>query len=316
MASKQKYYQHNCGNSLEISTLGGFKVLIDDRNLIDEFKSSIKIWELFKYLITFRDELLLPEKIIFSIWPDADYSDLNRALRALIFRLRKALNTGERDNGSIIVYSSGCYRLNAKNRCTLDVAEFEKTFHNSHSALKDNPAQATEMFKKLTELYKGDYLPETSEYDWLMPTRNHYRRLFLQSVSELSELLKIQQDYQGIFTVCEKALKYEMYEEEIHFRYIEALALSGKIQQAKNHYKYVEEIFEREMGVKLSNTLQQLYRVLFGEISRKKMDVTSIDENLREEFFSSSPMLCDRETFKILFNMEKRRSERNGQQAF
>lgn len=316
MVDNTIYDQLHHLNRLRITTLGSFQVLIGRNNLVEEHNNSLKIWELFKYLVTFRDELILPEKIISAIWSEADYSDPKRTLRSLVFRLRKILNAqdaGDGEGASLIVYSHGCYKFDASTNCHLDAVEFEEAFHAACAAMKDNPAKAVGLFKKSVDMYRGDYLTETVGHAWLIPARNHYRRIFLQSVYEVSDLLKDEQDYEEILKICEKVLKHEIYEEEVHFRYIEALAALGKIKQAKNHYKYVEEIFERGMGVKPSNALQQLYRMLFGEIKKSGLDITSIAENLREEFFTSGPMLCEAELFKFLHNLEKRRSERYGQ---
>ncbi|WP_028307938.1 AfsR/SARP family transcriptional regulator [Desulfitibacter alkalitolerans] len=304
-------------NNLNIITLGNFNVFNCGRNLTDEFNSSLKIWDLFKYLVTFRDELVLPEKILDSLWPEAEYTDPKRTLRALIFRLRKVLNGhNTSDANSIIVYSHGCYKLETKKACVIDVVEFEKTFHEAYYISKEDADKAIEQFKKVVDMYKGEYLSGTYGHDWLLPARNHYRRIFLHSVYEMSELLKEQKRYLEILPICEKVLKHEMFEEEAHFRYIEALAAAGKIKQAKNHYKYVEDIFEREMGVKPSDALRKLYRLLFGEISKNGIDISTISESLREEFYSNGPMLCEPDIFKFLYQLEKRRSERYGQTAF
>jgi len=165
-------------------------------------------------------------------------------------------------------------------------------------------------------MYKGEYLSETYGHDWLIPARNYYRRIFLQSVYEASDLLKEQKRYQDIIPLCETALKHELFEEELHFRYIEALAGSRKIRQARNHYEYVTEVFERELGVKPSNALRNLYQLLFGEISKTGLDMTVINDTLREEFFSNGPVLCDKEFFKFLNRLERRRAERYGQTSF
>ncbi|HHX95761.1 MAG TPA: hypothetical protein GX691_08105, partial [Clostridia bacterium] len=47
-----------------ITTLGNFQVICNGNDLTDALSKSLKVWELFKYLLTFRDDLMLPEKII------------------------------------------------------------------------------------------------------------------------------------------------------------------------------------------------------------------------------------------------------------
>lgn len=52
---------------LIIYTLGNFQVVRNGCDLTETLDKSIKVWELFKYFLTFRDELILPEKIIQSL---------------------------------------------------------------------------------------------------------------------------------------------------------------------------------------------------------------------------------------------------------
>ena len=302
---------------IEIKTLGNFSVYASQKNLTDKHGTSMKIWELFKYLLTFRDELVLPEKIIFSLWPDADYTDPKRTLRALVFRLRKVLNGEDtNENDRLIVFSHGCYKFNSKNGCMIDIDQFESLFHQAYAVSKVDAVKAAQLFQEVVNMYKGDYLSETSEHEWLIPARNHYRRIFLQSLYETCDFLKEKKDFTEIIQVCEKALKYEMFEEEIHYRYIEALAGAGKIKQARDHYEYIAGVFEREMGVKPSASLQRLYGLLFGEMVKTGHDLTLIEESLKEEFFDSGAILCDSIFFKGLHQLEKNRSERYGQNTF
>ncbi len=304
-------------NQFKIITLGNFRILQDNMDLTNKFNNCLKIWELFKYLLTYRDELIPPEKIISSIWPGADYADPKRTLRALIFRLRRTLNwENDKNNSSIVVYSHGCYKLETKHQCKIDVDEFEESFHSAYKISSEDTSKAIELFGKVIDMYKGEYLSETCGHDWLIPVRNHYRRIFLQSVYQICDLLKEEKRYQETLDACEKALKYEMFEEAVHFRYIEALAGSGKIKQAKNHFEYVSEVFKRELGVNPSRELQEFYRLLVGDFRKTSIDVISIEENFKDEESSLGPVICDAKFFKFLFQVEKRRFERYGQKTF
>lgn len=316
--SHQEQFLHAVEKDVfRISTLGNFHVIRNENDLTGSLDKSLKVWELFKYLLTFREDLILPEKIVEALWPEADYIDPKRTLRALVFRLRKALRLEEcADSDCLIISSRGCYKFEPKNYCVIDVVVFENLFRNAYEISKDDPNKAIELFKQVISMYKGDYLSETYGHDWLIPPRNYYRNMFLQSVYEASELLKEQKRFQEILSVCESALKHELFEEELHYNYIEALAGSGKLKQARNHYEYVTQVFERELGVKPSDSLTRLYRMLFGEISRTGLDMNYIKENLREEALPNGPMLCDKEFFKSLRQLETRRAERYGPTNF
>lgn len=298
---------------LIIYTLGNFQVVRNGCDLTETLDKSIKVWELFKYFLTFRDELILPEKIIQSLWSETDLTDPKRTLRALIYRLRKALQwQGQDEENGIIVYSHGCYKYQSNHSSKIDVVQFEELFRKAYEGVDSNKDQAIELFKQVAAMYKGDYLSDTLGHDWLILARNYYRRMYLQAVYEAAELLKEAKRYPEILTLCEQGLKHELYDEELHRFYIEALAGTGKIKQARSHYEYVKELFEKELGVEPSGILTEVYRMLFGEMSRTGLDMNYIKENLREETMPHGPMLCDREFFKALHQLETRRAERYG----
>lgn len=308
---------YNYDKSLTITTLGNFNVMSNQCNLTDKYNSSLKLWELFKYFITYRDELLIPEKIIDSIWPDADYQDPKRTLRALVFRLRRILSEhNHNDENSIIIHAHGCYKLVTEKVCCIDIIEFEKLFNKAYSICEEDPVKAIELYQKVIGMYKNSYLSESYGHDWLIPTRNYYRRILLLSVHEICELLKEKNRYQEIVLICQTTLKHESFDEGIHFKYIEALAAMGKVKQAKNHYKYVLEIYERELEVAPSDDFTRAYRLLFSEINKFKTNIVSISETLKEGNTPVGPILCDSDFFKFQYQLEKRRSQRYGQTIF
>lgn len=169
MSQPQRYKgtTDNAGLNYEISTLGSFHVLCNQHDLTDTLNKSAKIWNLFKYLLTFRDDLILAEKIVESLWPDADYVDPKRTLRAQVFRLRQSL-TSSVDNcpsqGGLIVSSRGCYKFETKECCNIDVVAYENLFRTAYDSVKEDPSKAIELFQEVVSMYKGDYLSETDGY--------------------------------------------------------------------------------------------------------------------------------------------------------
>lgn len=304
-------------NRLKVITFGNFNVIDNKGSLTDKYSNSLKLWELFKFLITYRDELILPEKIIESIWPESDYQDPNRTLRALVFRLRKILSEhSDNDGKEVIVHCQGCYKLVTSKLYYVDAIEFEEIFSKANKLVIENPAEAIALYYRVVEMYKSGYLRESYDVEWLTPARNCYRRIFLESITKLSELLKKEKEYQKIVVICENILRYELLEEDIHFEYIEALAQMGKINQAKKHYHYVVEIFERELGIKPSQKLNKLYSLICGDFDKVYIDTSSILEKLVEDTMPTGAILCGPDFFKLQCQLEKRRFEREGKSIF
>jgi DNA-binding SARP family transcriptional activator len=303
---------------LEICTLGRFLVKSGDRLISEQSNRSYRVWDLFKYLITHRDRGILPEVILENLWPGQEFSDPKRALRTPIYRLRRLLEPAGCHNGNnnFISFSQGCYKWDAKAEFSLDAQEFEELCRRGQMLAENNPTAAIEAFQKAVSLYKGDYLPECLYHEWALPVRNYYRRLFLQSSLDLCRLLKNTDRNSEIIKVCETVFHIEPFEEEFHLRFLEAQITMAKIKEARSHYEYVTSLFYRELGIKPSPAMRDIYRQLKTGSEYVEFDLTSIQESLAERIKTEGGFFCDPDIFRHLYKLEKRRLERTGQVVF
>ncbi len=296
---------------LKIYTLGSFMVCRGDVRLSSDYGRSRKLWELFMFLITHREKPYSPEAILETLWPDQEYADPNKAMKNIVHRLRQKLD-GEKGNGtdSAIINSHGCYNWNSDSSYWFDAEEFETICLEARAKAVTDPEAACHLYSQGLDLYRGEYLPESPYSDWLLPIRYHYRRLFIDSALRYMELLKKLKKYSLMIEECEKFIALERFEEEFHLRYIEALLAERKIAQARSHYEHVSSLFYREFGAKPSAAMRSLY----GAIRKQGMDTevsfTDVRDILHELDEAEGPLYCEREFFRILCRLEKRRSER------
>ncbi len=303
--------------SLEIFTLGQFVVRRGSDIISGENKRSYRIWELCKYFITKRDKPTYSETIMEDLWPDRDYSDSKQALRTQIYRLRMLLDRKDTpEEYSCITFSGGAYALNKNTGYWLDAQEFESLYNEAvHTTLK-NPNSAIEKYKKAASLYKGDYLPEISYAEWVIPVRNYYNHLYIQLVLDLTALLHDQERNDEIIEVMENAFLIEFFEEEFHFRYLRALIAAGRQRQAQSHYEYTSSVFYREMGIEMSSSMRDLYRNILFQNNSVNRDLHLVQNSLYEVPESDGAFLCTSDVFRYLYNLEVRRNERTGQSVF
>jgi two-component SAPR family response regulator len=189
------YSANNLGKKdkerLEIYTLGRFMLKKKDKLLSGAISRSYRLWELFKYLLTYRGKGVLPEIALEKLWPEQDYVDPKRTFRNSIYRLRHLL-TKEfplGSNAEYIIFSHGCYRWNPDLNYWLDSEEFESLVQKGRQMFSTAPLEAVEVYKKAIFLYRGEHSPEICYSEWVLPVRIYYRRLYLQSLSELLKIL-------------------------------------------------------------------------------------------------------------------------------
>jgi DNA-binding SARP family transcriptional activator len=300
---------------LRIHTLGDFDVSFEEQSILGESNRSYKLIKLLEYFITFRGRKLLPETIIENLWSDNEYSDPKNVLRTQIFRLRQVLKKTAAKGIDIsqcfnINFSNGYYCFELGRQAVLDVEEFE-TYINQGDKVKENDInEAIKLFKKALQLYKGPYLSENAYEVWLIPIRNHYRRLYLKTIFKLLEMYKEKEDYAGIIEQCEEVIITEPYEEALHIYLIEAMLKIGQIKNAMSHYEYVTSLLSREMGIKSSPALKDVYRKIQNYYDEKsEASIKSIMTKLEESSVDGA-LLCDSDYFRFLYNIEKRKGLR------
>lgn len=305
------------GQQLKIYTLGQFQVKRGEHIISESSKRSYKLWNLFNYLLTQKGKSVPSGDLIDILWPNQENVNPEQALRTLIYRLRQVLQENSTSEPAMyITFSQGCYSWNASADYWLDAEEFEELCHKAGRLEDEHPEEAVEVYQQAISLYKGEYLPEYSYNDWITPMRNYYRRLYLEAIVNLTDLLKKERHYAEIRKICEKSFLLEPFEEELHLRFLEALIEEGKYRQARAHYEYVTTIFYREMRVKPSNALMSLYRRIKMDDASFEMDLGLIQDSMKDREQAVGAFYCDPDVFQDLYKLEERRVGRTGQSIF
>lgn len=306
------------GPRLEITTLGRFEVRCGEVVISEEAKRSYRLWDLFRYLITFRERNNPPEIIAETLWPEQDYDDPKGAVRTMIYRLRQLLTkkTGCAGKTDFIVFHQGGYQWNVNSAYRLDVDDFERLCKEAEQAAAQEPDRAVDLYLETVSLYKGEYLPQCLYHEWAIPVRHRYHRIYLKALAELIILLKQARHYSRIIKVCEGAFTVEPLEEELHLAFLDALIMSGNLRQACSHYEYVTSAMYRELGVKPSPAMRAVYRRMHSREPGLELDLDVIQESLAGHRTADGAFLCDPETFQALYELEQRRGERTGRAVF
>jgi len=303
----------NSKAEINIYTLGKFYVSQGNDVISESSSRSRRMWEVFKYLLSFRDQSINPEEILERIWPEKDYSDPGTAMRAQVFRLRQALKNedSEPSISDNIVFSQGAYRWENKVECWIDVDQFEAYSREADELSASEPNQAVKLYRQAIGLYKGKYLPESTYSEWSEPLRAYYHDLYLNAIYSLADLLKSKRAYSDIIKLCEQASAIDYFDENIHVVMLEALIAEGQTARARAHYNEVTSAFYREMGVKPSDEMKKLYRQVGLETGNFELDLSTIQENLKSKKAVSGAYFCDPEMFRYFYKLEQLRSERS-----
>lgn len=291
-----------------IHTLGTFDIVDHELSLVRENAGSKKIWELFKFLLSHKDQTFTPEALVDHLWVSESYSDPRSTLRRQMHRLRQALHEAS-DEATTILFESGYYRWNTDKCYEIDAEVFESYVQKAEVAqAQGDMEKAYTYFLEALELYKGDYLPDCVDQHWVFSIRYHYKRIYLKAVMGAVELLKSLGDHEKIVSICQKAMKIDIYEEPFHIYYMEALAQRGDFKQALEHYEHITGFYYREMGIKPTEELKKIYKSLLqSNKGENVIEVLQTEEPIENAFY------CEAEVFKSIYELQKRRSQRSGE---
>jgi DNA-binding SARP family transcriptional activator len=308
--SKQtKTKQHHI---FTVYTLGHFDVIKDGHSLITSTSTSKKIWELYKFMLTHRDRSFTPEALMDQLWIFEEYNDPRSTLRRQMHRLRQTLQEdGKNDEETTILYTNGYYKWNVQIELILDADLLEAVLLEGDSLKSSNSELALDAYLKAIDLYLGDYLPECADQHWVFPVRNQYRRLFVKAIYSAIDLLKTQGNYDTIIKLCQKAIKIDIYEESFHLNLIDAFLAIGEQRQAFNHYEYITEFYDREMGIKPSDEMKAIYKKLL-QTQQSLYTEEDLIKVLESSILIENAFYCEPDVFKSIYELERRRSERSG----
>ena len=306
---------------LYITTLGEFDIKAYGQSVLQQSSRTYRLYRLFEYFLTFRNRKLLPETIIDNLLSDSDSDDPKNMLRTQIFRLRKIIRSivpegMDESKYMTINFINGYYYLEIGESTIIDIDEFESIIRQADLGLKQDIDKAMDLYQNALKLYKGLYLSDNSYEVWLVPTRNYYQRLYLKTMYKLIDILKENNENEKIITLCEEALLIEPYEENIHINLIDAMLALGQQKNALMHYENSLNLMEKEFDAKPSTHFTDtLVRIQDYTARSVNTNIISLEADLEEKNLLGA-MQCNAESFKFLFNLQKRKSLRDNEKDY
>lgn len=307
--------QQEMDSTVYIQMLGGFQLTVGDKVISDSISHTRQLWNLLEYLIAFRNNTISQNELVEALWPDNGSENPANALKNLVYRIRTLFAShGIPCAKEFIVFRHGAYHWNNALPCQVDTEDFENL---AKAALQASCAEEkVDIYMRAMELYKGDFLPGSGYEEWAVPLTGYYRSVYFKCVYEAVTLLIDLGRFDDIAVICERAAVIDPFEEKAHRYLIFALLKQNKQSAALEHYSHVTDLFYRELGVKPSEAMRDLYREITKSVNSIETDLSIIKEDLCERSMVESAFYCDYEVFKNLYRLEARAAARTGQSVF
>ncbi|MHB1485145.1 MAG: BTAD domain-containing putative transcriptional regulator [Saccharofermentanales bacterium] len=300
---------------LEVFTLGAFVVKRGDENLSYKYRLSKKPWILFKYLIANKKKVVKKETIADIIGLENYFSDVDKLIHNLVYRLRQMLGECPDDNeqDSVILFVNGGYKWNGNENYWLDTDEFDHLYKEFTAKYSDDPEEAMLLCEKAINIYKDDFLCENKCDEFTFAARSYYHNVFLKIVHNRINYLHIIQKYDEIKDLCKNAFHIDYFDMELHVEYIKALLEKGDIRQALNHYDEATARLYIQDGITLPSEMTTIYKSIKNGKRNTQYSLSGIQEELLKKAKNEGAVLYDIEAFSFIYNLERMRVKRFNQ---
>jgi DNA-binding SARP family transcriptional activator len=282
---------------------------------MEQKKKASKIWKLIQYLVINRRKMVSQDELMDVFFNSDAVGNPGSSVRTMVYRARTLLaESGFAFADDVILSGSNGYSWNSALRCSVDAEEFEALCKKVTSITATE--ERLEALLQACELYRGDFLPNSSSEMWVMPLARWYRSMYFNCVHEALVLLnEVGRSYDAE-ELCVKALRMDPFDERILECYLRALLALGKNAEALEEYKRMESMFYDELGVDFSDNLRALYGLIQQSDIKEQLSLEATLKGWLEAADFPGAYYCDLSVFKIVYQIEARSTYRSGRTTF
>ena len=298
-----------------IYTLGRFEIYSKGTRITENSKRSIRVWNLFKYILSHRHKMLSVGELIDVTWGEDGCENPEKALQNLIYRLRNHLSAKVKAD-DLILFNQGCYKWNDKYPVWVDCDSMLEYIGRGKELMKSSPYDARQCFERAIELYNGDFLGDIIYDIWVLPIRTKYKKTYSDCVTLCLELMDEAGDYESVIRVCNEFFRHEFLDERNNLYFLRAMVSQGRKQEAQKHYDRMAEMMYRELGVSPSYSFAEVTKHTKESPARQpetgNIDLAFINEILWSDERTQGAFQCDKDTFIAISKIMLRNLERSG----
>ena len=236
--------------SLQIFTLGQFKVLRDGKAIKAKEWGRDKTVELLQFLITTRHQRAShKEQIIDRLWPDKDQKSGDRDFKVALHGINKVIEPekSSRSEAKYINRQGLSYQL-AIEDIWIDTDALEASIAHGNQYINEDIDIAKEHLYQAIELHQGNYLPNRLFADWCAEERERLQVLILAAYINLAEIVLSKNPSESI-RLCQQALLIDPTWEDAYRIQMKAYDLNGNRPLAIKTYQKCVKVLKKEFDI-------------------------------------------------------------------
>ncbi len=293
--------------------LGTVDISCNEIPITLERNNTTKVNQLFQMLLYYTNGVAR-DQVIYKLFHNEDIADESNSLRAIVFRLRKALLSTGIPNEDYIYVKRGTYRINPNVSVECDAVRFEELAKEALGA--EDAKEQQRLLEEACDIYNGDFLPTLSGYEWVVTTQVRLKKLYDRCLKQLLEMYSLQKDFDKMYELSHKADRIYPYDGWQNYE-MKALIEVGKTKDALKLYEDTETLMFEELGVSVSANMTEQLDKLGAQVKNNSDMISEVKKNLdntKEDI--EGAFYCTYPTFVESYRYIKRVIRRSGQAAW
>lgn len=277
-------------DKIEIRLFDGFVILKNGKPILENLSNTRKTKLFVAYLLTNRDRAISHQELFELLWSGEEYASPATALRTLLYRLRSMIDKEGADALSgAIISRRGTYQWNKNLDISIDAVDFcawAEAGLDKQRVLN----YRRESLERAIDLYTGSLLPDFCSEPWLISKAAAYRDMYVNVVWNYIEILKEEKQYAKIVNLCETAQNIAGTSELISLEKEMARIMAAG-------------------GIKLGES--EYYKQVRDKSLFLQDEVSKIQADLEDDTVEQQAYLCDYDTFKEIYRLQRRVQSRS-----
>ena len=267
-----------------------------------------KLTAFLEYLIINHGKDISSEELIDIFWPEDSSADPGSALKYTLHKTRHLLKQMFPDEENLLITRRGHYTWNQDVELELDTEIFEKACVESKH-VRSSAYETEKVLQELMdaiELYTGDMLTG-NDGEWILPLRIYYRTLYIDACKTALALLREEDRWMEMITVCEQAYVLEPMAEEFTMNLMQALTAIGQPGRAIEQYEAYRSMLWSELSLVPSERVEMMHTLAMEATNTNEQDIIRL---LTEVETEQSAFLCSFSAFRSIVILEARHMSR------
>lgn len=264
----------------------------DEKPILEGLLNTRKTKQFLAYLILNRHRTVTQKELFELLWSGQEYSNPGTALRTLLYRYRTLVTQNQITELEDSVFSKrNAYQWNNELDVSIDIFDFEAySLVGLNETMPENKRE--ECLKSAINLYRGTLLNESCGEHWVVKRAVRYMDMYVNDVYSYVCILKKRDDYETIVKIVKRAIDIVGENDLLSAELKRAKAGGQNLGQFDDYEELVRQAFDMED------------------------EVGKIQKNMEAEDYVQSALVCNFDTFKEVYHMQRRLLARTGETMY